>query len=116
MKKSALDRQLPDLGRMDTKIYLQQITETRNRTGGVTETWDDWLESWAMIDYPQTGTDEKQSANQQTAFLRVKFTIRYRDGITEKHRVRYGDRFFDILSVVPIGRNHILEITAEKRE
>ncbi len=116
MAKGNLTRQKWDVGAMDRQIVLRQYTATTNDYGEETLSWSDLATVWAKVDYPVTGTDERQSSAQPTAFQTVVFTIRYRTDVEPKMRVEYGSDELDIIAVSEIGRRAFTVIEAQKRQ
>lgn len=89
-------------GRYRLRIELQ-----RNE-GGVAdfepvEKWVTYASPWAEKQDPRG--DEVVSALETQSRLSVVFGIRYRDGVSPAHRVKWTDRIFDIKAATnPDGR------------
>jgi SPP1 family predicted phage head-tail adaptor len=107
---------LPSIGALDEEITIQAATETRDSYGGKVETWANEETVFARVEYPSTGSKEKDSADQETSFLRVNFTVRYRGNLSAKKRVIYGTQICDILYIRPLGRQRYEVINCEMRE
>lgn len=84
------------IGELNKRVTIQTNTATRGTTGQAIEAWTDTATRWAAIE-PLTGREYWQ-AQQVNAEMTVKITIRYYAGLTVKNRVKYGSRYFDILS------------------
>jgi SPP1 family predicted phage head-tail adaptor len=70
-------------------------------------------EVWANV--REASGQEKQSAEKETAFGRVVFTIRYDvDFKDEEHRIKWDDDFYDILYIRTVDRKRFLEITGQR--
>ncbi len=103
-------------GQLDRRIEIQEPTETRTARGSVTETWTTIARVWAGLSFPSSGNAESIEADQLVATTRVVFTIRYRDTITEKMRIVYGNENYSIIPPIEEqGRKTYLLIRAEKQ-
>lgn len=102
-------------GKLDRRIGLYQVTETRTASGALSEAWTLLAETWAEVRFPVTGQDELYMADQQTARTRADFYIRWRSGLTEKIKVRYDAQDYDILTITEEGRRNFLLLKTEKR-
>lgn len=103
-------------GRLDRRVALQRATTTQNATTGEqVRIWADEATVWAQVE-PLAGS-ELFRAQQLEAKADTRFRIRYRTGITpaETLRIAYGGRYYDLRSVVELGRREGLEILAEAR-
>ena len=68
-------------GRLDRRITIEQVTQTRGTTGSVKDSWASVHRCWAEKIFD--GGDETYDAARLTADNTVKFRIRYYAGITE---------------------------------
>ena len=82
-------------------IIIEQNTPTRSASGADVDNWATFLTVRAKIE-PMTGR-EYVGSEQVTDATTHKFTVRYREGIKAKMRIRWGTRLFDIQ--VPINSN-----------
>jgi len=98
---------------MKHRVTIQQFSETTNNYGEVETVWSDLFTIWASI---QTVTGKEQFlSNQIYSTLSHKLRIRFIDGITTKHRIKFDDRYFNILAVFNIFEaNKEIEILAEE--
>lgn len=96
-------------GLLNRRIVLQSRTETQGSTGEVSWTWTDVDEVWAAIEPLSTRSAYRENivAEQMQQWADVRIRIRYRHGITPKHRVKYDEpgsptytRYYDIEAVV----------------
>lgn len=85
-------------GRLRNKITIQQPTETLDSYGDLTTSWSTYAVCWAAV-VPLNGTEYYQ-ARQADAFVTTRITTRYIDGITNKMRVLWGSRVYNIESVI----------------
>jgi len=88
-------------GKFDKRIELQQATESRDATGGVTRAWATVVTRWAEVK-PLTGS-EKFTAEQMEARTTTLIRIRYYAGIDTTWRVKRGTIFYNINAVVNEG-------------
>ena len=96
-------------GQLRHRITIQTRTESTDAIGGYTETWATYYECWAAV-WPIKSAEQLDAMkleNQITHRIR----IRYRSGITTKHRVLFGERTFQIVSKMnPDERNIMLDL------
>jgi SPP1 family predicted phage head-tail adaptor len=66
--------------------------------------WENVVTVWAEI-LPLTGQEQllAQEHEQETTH---KITMRHHDGITSDYRIRYGQRTFEIQSIVDVEEEH----------
>lgn len=79
---------------MNKRLAIQAVTQTADGQGGWTETWATVATVWASIE-PVKGWEKMQAAQMETPVTH-NVTMRYRSGVTTKHRILYGTRIFDI--------------------
>ena len=98
-------------GRLRHRVELQQPTESRDVSGGVTRIWLTIVTRWADI-IPLRG-QERFDAAKVEAQTNVKFRLRYYQPINQKWRIKWGDRIYNINAIINAGeRNFMLEIDA----
>jgi SPP1 family predicted phage head-tail adaptor len=77
------------------------------------ETWQNIATIWAAIE-PLRSREYFQAATVQSQNM-IRFTIRYRKGITSEMRILYDAKPYDIQSVIDVsGRHHQLELMAKE--
>jgi len=86
-------------GNLRHRVTIQQVTETRDDMGGVTQTWSTFAASLHAEIAPLSGR-ELLLARQVNAETTHRIRLRYRAGITPKMRVLFGSRIFAIESVL----------------
>ena len=92
-------------------IEIQARAVTLSAAGEPTGTWSTSKYAWASIT-PIRGL-EYFSARQEQAAVTHRVRIRYVSGITAEMRVKFGSRYFDIISVLNMGeRNIYIDIMA----
>lgn len=82
------------VGKMRERIQLQSVTLSRDGSGGATETWTTYATVWAEV-RPMSGR-ERQNAERIEGMADYVFVIRKRDDVTEKHRILWEGRYFNI--------------------
>jgi SPP1 family predicted phage head-tail adaptor len=85
-------------GRLRHRVTIQIPAKTKNDIGEWYETFATWVTVWASIE-PNSGKTyfEGLQANSE---VEGKIVIRYRTGVKPTMRVKYGNRYFKILSIV----------------
>ena len=100
-------------GGLRNLVSIEKEEHTSNEYGEALSTWIEVKKAWAGI-YPARGTEKWQSAERH-AKATHEIAIRFVPGITPKHRVRFRQRVFNIISVLNAGeRNKQLKIIAEE--
>lgn len=90
-----------DAGKLDQFVTIEQDSGTApDATGQVQPIWIDYLPSgvWAEV-VPLTGR-ELWNALQVQPDVTHKVTIRYREGITSKMRIKHRNRYLNVLWVI----------------
>lgn len=101
------------LGDLDRRISLYTSTTAYNSFGEPTLTWALNGSVWAGIAYEVT--PENFKSDQLIATQRMQFMIRYKS-LTEKWKVVYGGKTYDILSIEEVGRKNYLLLNCESRD
>ena len=84
------------VGTLRNKIEFLAISEGQDETGGFNEVQTHFAYSMAEIK-PVSG-NEKFVSNQVFSEATCQIRCRYVAGITTKHKIKFGDRKFDILN------------------
>jgi SPP1 family predicted phage head-tail adaptor len=108
------------IGDMRERVKVQTYSEARDARGAVIATWTDLRTDFAAIDYVMTGNDEAIEGNQIVVFQRVRFTFRYRTGLSEKMRFVYdidgtGEKIYDPMYHEVLGSRRFIRFTCEQR-
>lgn len=99
-------------GKMDRKITLQRASAaTVNGFGEPQITWGTLLETWAQ-EIPIAGSEVYRSGREVGARV-SRFFMRWFSDFTEKDRISYDGRIWDILSIREIDRKGGLEVLAQ---
>ena len=100
-------------GQLRHPVVVKTVTKVADGIGGYTETEIDYLKCRAAI-WPITAKEIIQSAQlemQTTHRIRMD----YRAGITPDMKIYYGDRAFEIISIINVEeRNRILDVMAKE--
>jgi SPP1 family predicted phage head-tail adaptor len=95
------------------RITLQQKLIIKDLEGIPTDIWQDTSTIWAAIE-PLRGREYFQAATVQSQNM-IRFTIRYRKGITSMMRILHDNKSYDIQSVIDVeGRHQQLELMAKE--
>jgi SPP1 family predicted phage head-tail adaptor len=85
-----------EIGKMDRRIQLQNYTETTNTYGERLEVYTALATVWAFVDYTGTEGREMERAGRETVQSYANFTIRRRTDITERTRIVFDLKAYDI--------------------
>ena len=94
-------------------ITLQQSTRVSDGMGGFTLTYADVASLWAAI-WP-ISANETVAANATTMVVSHRIRIRYRSAFSPDYRIKYGTRYFAIVSIInPNERNEWLDLMCKE--
>ena len=103
-------------GDLDQRITFQAATLTPDGAGGSTEVWSDFGDTpavWAHVK-PLTGREVMQEGG-DAANADYRFTVRWRDDVSEIHRIVWNGSYYNIRQVMRVsGRQLFLSIVAER--
>lgn len=102
---------IPQAGRLDRRITIQEVTLVQDSFGQAIETWTDYQTCWANVKYPST-SERFQSAALHSARAAI-FTIRNIPDLDETMRIVYQDLYWKITGIRELGRCEGFEISAE---
>ncbi|ALB67154.1 phage head closure protein [Cronobacter dublinensis] len=86
-------------GKLNKRILLQKPVKTQNPTSGAIESgWVDVVQVWANVTDLSARDFVAAKAGQNEVTTRI--TIRWRDDVTDKHRILYRGRIYDIQGVL----------------
>ncbi len=98
------------VGQMNDRIEIEELTEGIDPSGGRTPTWALYGKRWAFAQF-STAT-EAFRLGQQAVEQIVKFKIHRDTGVTESMRVVFDSVAYSITSVVSAPRGLFTELTA----
>ena len=87
-------------GQLNKYITWQYPTRVSDSMGGHTETWVDACSVWAAI-WPISARERAQFG-QAAMDITSQIRIRYRNPFMASWRGKYGDRYFNIISIVNV--------------
>jgi len=97
-------------GDLKKLVSIEHETLTPDGMGGHVSSWTTWASNvWAAI-WPISAKEQIQ-AGQETMIITHRVRVRYRRGLTGVMRIKYGSRYFNIVSVVnPNTDNRMIEM------
>ena len=98
------------VGKRDRLIIIQEGTNSTDDYNAPTVTWATFATVWAEVKDSQSGSTERYESEQLTAVRTTTFNIRYLDGVREKMRILYDDRYYDIDFIGRPDRKRSLEL------
>ena len=84
-------------GTLRHRVTIQEPTHGQDSQGGLTETWASVGDVYASIE-TLTGR-ELMWSRQSNSLATMQIRIREYDGLTERHRLKFGTRTFGIESI-----------------
>ena len=98
---------------LDRIVELQELRTTRDRFGGVVESWSEIEKVWATVN--QSGTSERfqNDADRAIALRNATIRIRWRDDVQETGRVVYDGFPWDIKGIAEIGFRRELDLICQ---
>ena len=101
-----------NIGKMRHQITFQRPSEEKDELAGYKDDWIDVATTWAQIS-PVSGREYLTQIRE--TMVTHKVYCRYRPGITPRMRIKFGERFFQIISVLNWEeRNEGLTIMCEE--
>lgn len=95
-----------DVGKLRHYLTIQQVTETQpGRAGAIVKSWTTYANVWGSIK-PFQGREYIQ-AQSVHAELTHRIYCRYLAGVTNKMRVLFGSRIFDIQSIINTDERNV---------
>lgn len=87
-------------GQLRERVTIQEQVAHRSSSGAEVIAWSDMATVWASVE-PVSGNERWIAGlDQRLAERTVRIRLRYRTGVTEKMRVVFGERVFDIQQVI----------------
>lgn len=93
-----------DIGKLNRRVQILQLCKERDAYGGEIGEWREVARVWAEI-IPVSGS-EQMFAQQVTAEAVVRITIRYLPWLTVLHRIKYGDKQYEIIGTIDTDTAH----------
>ena len=96
-------------GELRKRFTVEQPAEAADCLCQMVQTWSTFAVLWGEL-HPLVGTERIQAA-QINANADTQITVRYFAGITNKMRIRYGARIFQIVSALNVDeRNREIDL------
>lgn len=103
-----------DIGRTNKRITFYRYEEKENALSQTEQILIEVKTVWASVE-PTRGR-EYQEAQRIRPELTYKITTRYHKGITPDMLIKFGERYFNIVSVINVReRNEMLEIICTEK-
>lgn len=101
--------------RLKHRITFQMSYMVADNTGGYIQNWKDFITVWAEVQ-PRSGS-ESLADEQVQASRRIVVTMRYKADINNDMRIKFGNRLFNITSILnPYEENMLLEVAAQEED
>lgn len=101
-------------GALNRRLVLEAPSESDDGAGGVVRGYEAVTTLWAKV-LPQAARADVAADSLGTA-LRYRIVVRYRPGVTTRHRLRDGAHVFRVLAARASADRRFIEIDAEERE
>ena len=92
-------------GSLRHKITFQQLTVANDTWGHSAETWTDQVTTYASM-WTLRGTERMESLKLDNEITH-KIRVRYKRDLHPKMRIKFGERYLNILSMVDPDERHI---------
>jgi len=99
-------------GELNRHITIQEKTSTSDGYNEEIETWSDLCTIWAGV--AEIGSKEAYQMQKLFTETSAVFKIRYTERVNNLHRIKYRNRTFDILGILPDSRGTELNISAKE--
>ncbi len=94
-----------DIGSLNKRITFQSLQNTENEYGESIQNWTDLKTVWASIN-PIVGK-EYFAAETVNSEISHKIRLRYIEGIKPTMRIKFKERYFNIISVINYQERNI---------
>ena len=92
-----------NIGKLNKQIIIQYKNVTRSSYGDETITWTTEDTVWASVQPLTLRQRESFVVQQNRAEVTHEIHMRYRRNLTPEKRMKYGDRIFDIDSIINVN-------------
>jgi SPP1 family predicted phage head-tail adaptor len=101
------------IGKLRKRVQLQHLARNQDSFGEAVSSYTPYATVWASVE-PLQGR-ELEHAQQISAEVTHRVTIRYNAAVTSEHRVVYGNRTLEIEAVInPEERNEMLVLMCKE--
>lgn len=106
------------IGDLDTRITVEQKSETTNGIGEIVYTWTTLSTLWAKAINPVSSNqqNEDQEADRSTSISRKTFMVRYNTSVNETMRIYDGLYYWYISRVTQSTRQNHTLLHSERRD
>jgi len=102
-----------NIGKLKKRVQLQTLARNQDSFGEAVPSYSDYATVWASVE-PLQGR-ELEHAQQISAEVNYRVTIRYNAKVNSEHRVVYGERILEIEAVInPEERNELLVLMCKE--
>ena len=102
-----------EIGALKKRVTIQCPTKASDLMGGFTNTWTDHATVWAAI-WPVSAGDVIRS-EKDTNEVTTRIRIRHRYAMRPSWRIKFGDRYFNIISIINVREeNKLLDLLAKE--
>lgn len=98
-----------NIGELKRRVKIWAFVEERDEFGGIGGEWKVIAERWAKVE--QNSGNEITDNSQVQARVGTKIVLRYMPELTEKNRITYKDKIYEINSVLDVDSGHYMTIT-----
>ena len=95
------------IGKLRHLVTLQTNTPSVSTSGEVVNSWSDGDSIYADI---ATSSGSETATGTIKAENKVKITIRHYPNLTNKHRIKFGSRYFDIIAINNIDQRGLYNV------
>lgn len=101
------------IGDLNKRITLQYSTRVGDGMGGFTLSWVDAATIFAAI-WPLSAKEQVQNQS-MTMTITGRIRIRYRSVLRPSWRIRFGNRYYNIMSIINVNeRNEYLDLMVKE--
>lgn len=97
-----------EIGKLNRRVEILQFHKDRDEYGGEVGEWKPKKKVWANI-VPVSGSEFLQ-AQQVSAETVTRITMRYLPWLTVLHRIRYGEKLYEIVGEIDADTAHTATI------
>jgi SPP1 family predicted phage head-tail adaptor len=102
-----------NIGSLNKRVVLQHSTKSSDLMGGFLLAWIDVATVFAAL-WPTSAAEQVQ-AMQNTMTISHRIRMRYRSDIKPSWRIKFGNRYFAIVSIInPNEKNEVLDLMCKE--
>lgn len=96
---------------MDKRVLIQVYTETVAVNGERTSTWSDY--DWRWAELMNSSSNEQTEGDRYVIATSCTFRLRWDIVVTEKYRILYRNRIYNIVGINEVDRRRFMDITCD---